>query len=79
MARRSRRLQARAEGPGSDEGKVEDRRLSAASVLGLEAPATTTDLEDAKAMATAEAAAATLDSYKNVHHVVGEDATDEKE
>ena len=35
MARRSRRLQEKA----TDEGKTEDRRLSAGGVLGLHAPA----------------------------------------
>ena len=62
MSRRSRRLKERAS-QDADEGKTEDRRLSAGGVLGLHAPAGTPNLRTAQAVSAAEAAAATLDSY----------------
>ena len=69
MARRSRRLQEKV----TDEGKTEDRRLSAGDVLGLHAPAATPNLRTVNAMSAAEVAAATLDTYNAGEHVGSED------
>ena len=62
MRRRSDRLREKAEGLRADEEKV-NRRQSAGSVLGLNAPAESKNLEDAQALDAAAAAAATLDYY----------------
>ena len=63
MSRRSRRIQERGASKDADEGKTENRRLSAGDVLGLHAPAGTPNLRTAQAVSAAEAAAATLYSY----------------
>ena len=63
----------------TDEGKTEDRRLSAGDVLGLHAPATTPNLRTVKAISAAEAAAATLDAYNAEGRVGGENTIDAKE
>ena len=62
MRRRSDRLREKAEGLRADEEKV-NRRQSAGSVLGLNAPAESKNLEHAQALDAAAAAAATLDYY----------------
>ena len=77
MSRRSRRLQRRAT-QDAEEGKTEDRRLSAGGVLGLDAPAGTPNLRTAQVMSAAEAAAATLDAYNAEEHVNDGNTIDEK-
>ena len=63
MSRRSKRLQEKGATQDADEGKTENRRLSAGGVLGLDAPAGTPNLRTALAVSAAAAAAATLDAY----------------
>ena len=77
MSRRSRRLLGKAATQDADEGKTDDRRMSAGGVLGLHAPAGTPNLRTAQAMSAAEAAAATLDSYNASEHVEDENTNDE--
>ena len=77
MRRRSDRLREKAEGLRADEEKV-NRRQSAGSVLGLNAPAESKNLEDAQALDAAAAAAATLDYYNKTQHDNGDD-TEAKE
>ena len=77
MSRRSRRLKERAS-QDADEGKTEDRRMSAGDVLGLHAPpAGTPNLRTAQAVSAAEAAAATLDAYNADRHDDDENTIDE--
>ena len=77
MSRRSKRLQEKTTTRDADEGKTDNRRLSAGGVLGLHAPAMTPNLRTAQAMSAAEAAAATLDSYNASEHIEGENTNDE--
>ena len=63
MSRRSRRIQERGASKDADEGKTENRRLSAGDVLGLHAPAGTPNLRTVQAVSVDEAAAATLYVY----------------
>ena len=72
MRRRSDRLREKDEGLQADEEKV-NRRQSAGSVLGLNAPAESKNLEDAQALDAAAAAAATLDYYNKTQHDNGDD------
>ena len=76
MRRRSNRLAEKAERLSEDEEKV-NRRMSAGGVLGLSAPADSKNLEDARALDAAAAAAARLDSYKTQHDK--DDDIEEKE
>ena len=76
MSRRSKRLKEKQDAD-ADEGKREDRRLSAGDVLGLQAPTNTPNLRTAEAMSAAEAAAATLDAYNAGEHVDDGNTTDE--
>ena len=77
MSRRSRRLKERTASQDADEGKTEDRRLSAGGVLGLHAPAGTPNLRTAQAVSAAEAAAETLDAYNADRHDDDENTIDE--
>ena len=65
-------MREKAEGLRADEEKV-NRRQSAGSVLGLNAPAESKNLEDAQALDAAAAAAATLDYYNKTQHDNGDD------
>ena len=79
MSRRSKRLQEKEATQDADEGKTEDRRLSAGGVLGLDAPAGTPNLRTAQAVSAAAAAAATLDAYNaEGHDDDGENTNDEE-
>ena len=51
MSRRSKRLAEKEASRNDDEGKTEDRRLSAGGVMGLTAPAGTPNLRTAQAQA----------------------------
>ena len=77
MSRRSKRLREKQDAD-ADEGKREDRRLSAGGVLGLQAPTNTPNLRTAEAMSAAEAVAATLDAYNEVGDVDDGNTTDEQ-
>ena len=77
MQRRSKRLQEKAAGRSEDEEKT-NRRMSAAGVMGLNAPANSKDLEHAQAMSAAEAAAARLDSYRKTRQVDDDEAKEER-
>ena len=82
MSRRSKRLAEKGTSRDDDEGKTEDRRLSAGGVMGLTAPAGTPNLRTAQVVSAAEDAAATLDVYNVRGHDDDEntiDDIDEKE
>ena len=63
MSRRSKRLAEKEASRDDDEGKTEDRRLSAGGVMGLTAPAGTPNLRTAQAVSAAETTETTLDTY----------------
>ena len=76
MSHRSKRLAEKEASRDDDEGKTEDRRLSAGDVMGLTAPAGTPNLRMAQAVSEVDAAAVTLDSYNASGHGDDENTID---
>ena len=77
LKRRSKRLQEKAAGRREDEEKT-DRRMSAADVLGLDAPSNSKDLEQSQSLSVAEVDSTRLDSCRKVKQVNDDEVKEER-